>query len=524
MSTRVTLEDIASHVGVSTAAVSQALSGKGALSQATRERILQVVEELAYQPDEVAQSLARRHATQAGGKRLKAQRQKHLPPPGIMVYYGIHELLEVVHLEIQQREQEGCEVGHFRDLLKSWNRPTKQKLYNLYSDLISSAPCPDYPYQEPESLLEIQALRPTGPRDAGISLTSSDLYDRIHGAWTGRVTGSVLGKPLQAGWSKSKVIQYLQHASAYPLQNYVPRIVPPPVGFEVKPEAEGNFLGEIHGAPHDDDTDYTILSLLLLENHGIDFQTTDVATIWLQRFPYYCTFTAERSVYRNLVWNIHPEEASSFVNPDREFVGARTRADLYGYIAPGKPELAASLAYKDAALSHTKNGIYSAMLMAAMLSWSYVTGDLREIIQVGMSEIPANCRLAEAVRDVLEFHDLCEDWELAYEQLILKYGAYSPIHAINNTAWMLLALLSADGDFDRAVGTAVACGMDTGSNAASVGSIMGLIYGRARIPSRWTDPLQDTLHTAVSHFTESRISALARRTAALSEKVLSMRT
>ena len=53
---RVTLEDIAQRAGVSTAAVSQALSGKGALSQATRERILQVVEELSYQPDKVAQS------------------------------------------------------------------------------------------------------------------------------------------------------------------------------------------------------------------------------------------------------------------------------------------------------------------------------------------------------------------------------------------------------------------------------------------------------------------------------------
>jgi ADP-ribosylglycohydrolase/transcriptional regulator with XRE-family HTH domain len=522
MANKVTLEDIANHVGVSAAAVSQALSGKGALSQATRQRILQVVEELAYQPDQVAQSLARRHATQAGGKRLKRPREKHIPPPGIMVFYNITELLEVVHLEIQQREQEGYEVGHIRENLASWNRPTKQKLYNLYSELLSTAVRPNFLYQEPESLPEIQKMRPPGPRDACISITSSDLYDRIHGAWLGRVAGCVLGKPLQVGWSKSKVIQYLHQSNSYPLMDYVPRLVPPPPGFEFKPESEGSFLGEIHGAPYDDDTDYTLLSLLLLETYGREFSTTDVATAWLRHIPYYCTFTSERTAYRNLVWNVHPEEAACYVNPDREFVGARTRADLYGYIAPGKPELAAALAYKDAALSHTKNGVYSAMFLAAMIAWAFVTDDLEEIIQVGLSEIPGNCRLAEAVRDVMGIHQDCADWELAYEHLLLKYGAYSPIHTINNTIWMLLALLYASGDFNRVLGTAVACGMDTGSNAANAGSVMGVICARTGLPQHWIDPLEDTLHTAISNFPDTRISELARRTARISEKTLSM--
>jgi AcrR family transcriptional regulator len=163
MAGRVTLEDIALHVGVSTAAVSQALSGKGALSQATRERILQVVEELAYRPDQVAQSLARRYATEAGGRRLKRTRKKHLPPPGIMVFYSITELMEVIHLEMQQREQEGCEVSLLREMLTGWSRPTKQKIYDLYSQLVSAPQRPDFAYQEPETMAEIQRERPAGP-------------------------------------------------------------------------------------------------------------------------------------------------------------------------------------------------------------------------------------------------------------------------------------------------------------------------------------------------------------------------
>mgnify|MGYP001145759689 CR=1 FL=1 len=59
---------------------------------------------------------------------------------------------------------------------------------------------------------------------------------------------------------------------------------------------------------------------------------------------------------------------------------ARRSARLAGWAAAGV--LAAAclaswlLAYRDASLSHTKNGIYSAMFMAAMLAWAFVTDDI----------------------------------------------------------------------------------------------------------------------------------------------------
>ncbi len=496
------------------------------MAESTRARILQVVEELAYQPDQYAQNLARRHATQAGGKRLRCAAGKTIPPPGLMAFYDVPQILEVLQLELQQRDEEGYAVNGYREQLAGLGKPSKQKLYRLYTELLSAEPRPDFGYDEPDALADIRRARPDGPRTAPVVITSTVLYERIYGAWLSRVAGCVLGKPLQMGWSRSKVAQYLQLANSYPLADYVPRMVSPPPGFELKPEATGCFRGEIHGAPCDDDTDYTLLALHILETYGSDFTTADVATAWLTHLPYFRIHTTERAVYRNLVWNVHPEEAATFVNPEREYDGARTRADLYGYIAPGRPELAAMLAYKDAALSHTKNGIYSAMLMAAMLAWTFVTDDIEEIVRVGLSEIPRNCRLAEAVNTVLAAYHNGDDgreehgWELAYERLLLSYGAYSPIHTLNNTAWVILALLYGGGDFDRALGLAVACGMDAGSNAASVGSVMGALYTAARIPAQWRAPLEDTLCTALAHSPDTRISELARRTAVIAERTL----
>lgn len=52
-----TLRDLAKRTGVSTAAVSNALSGKGRMSQETRERIQELARELGYRPNAQAASL-----------------------------------------------------------------------------------------------------------------------------------------------------------------------------------------------------------------------------------------------------------------------------------------------------------------------------------------------------------------------------------------------------------------------------------------------------------------------------------
>ena len=53
--------------------------------------------------------------------------------------------------------------------------------------------------------------------------------------------------------------------------------------------------------PEDDDLNYPLLDLLLLQRHGHGFTTADVARLWLDELPAGRAFTAERVAYRNLL-------------------------------------------------------------------------------------------------------------------------------------------------------------------------------------------------------------------------------
>lgn len=428
----------------------------------------------------------------------------------------LHELLDYVRNELSVREEQGCDVRALRKRLEG--TPLKpadqayQQLEKLYAKAEKLVPAPDYAYLEPNDLKGIRALRPRARHDYRDRLSQRDLEDRILGAWLGRAAGCLLAKPVE-GWSRQEIERYLRRFNAYPLTDFVP--------YEegVVPEGERTPRGLLtctrgritHGV-RDDDTDYTILGLVILENHGLDFTSQHVASRWLLHLPYHMVYTAERCAYRNLVNNIPPPESAIVRNPYREWIGAQIRADAWGYVSPGMPERAAEFAFRDAAVSHVKNGIYGEMWAAAALAAAFVEEDVRRVIEMSLAEIPRKSRLAEALRDVLDWTRTDPDWGTTWDRMNAKYGRYHTVHTINNAAVVALALLHGKGDYGKTICIATMCGLDTDCNGATAGSIAGAMLGASRLPKEWYKPLDDRLETSLSMVSECRISDLAART------------
>jgi ADP-ribosylglycohydrolase len=242
-----------------------------------------------------------------------------------------------------------------------------------------------------------------------------------------------------------------------------------------------------------------------------------VADFWLQHLPYHCTYTAERAAYRNFVNGIWPPDSARYMNPYREWIGAQIRADAFGYACPGRPEEAAGLAFKDAAVSHVKNGIYGEMWVAAMLAAAFVAADPQKAILMGLSEIPRNCRLAEALNTVLTWRAGDATAEDATDRILDEFGHYSGVHTINNAAIVAMALLWGEMDFSRTIGLAVEAGLDTDCNGATAGSVLGAMLGAKAIPQHWTAPLNDAIDTAVEGESNLTITGLAARTRAVQD-------
>ncbi|MFJ3721821.1 ADP-ribosylglycohydrolase family protein [Streptomyces sp. NPDC090045] len=345
-----------------------------------------------------------------------------------------------------------------------------------------------------------------------------DLRTRLEAAWLGRAVGCLLGKPVEK--LPLEGIRALARATGnWPLNDWFSERGVPPEVLAAYPwnrrSAPTSLAENIDGMPEDDDLNYPLIGLLLLQRHGKGFTTADVARLWLDELPAGRTFTAERIAYRNLLLGLEPPATANHHNPFREWIGALIRADVHGWTNPGDPAAAAAQAYRDAVLTHTGNGVYAALFIAAATAEA-ATGraDVHTALRAGLAVVPPRSRLAEAVRLGIRAASDEADFDLVVDRLHARFGHYHWVHAVPNTALIAAALTHADGDFTRSVCRAVSGGWDTDSNGATAGALAALVAGSpGALPHRWTAPLKNRLATTVPGFDGIGFDALAHLTA-----------
>ncbi|MFE1414097.1 ADP-ribosylglycohydrolase family protein [Streptomyces sp. NPDC058746] len=380
-------------------------------------------------------------------------------------------------------------------------------------DDLAALPSPLAP-DEPHSWDAVSATWPGAlpPAPAG---PPAGYPARLEAAWTGRAVGCLLGKPVEK-LPLHGIRALARAAGNWPLDDwFTARRVPPEV-LAAHPwnrrSAPTSLAENIDGMPEDDDLNYPLLGLLLLQRHGKGFTTADVARLWLDELPAGRTFTAERVAYRNLLHGLEPPLTATHHNPFREWIGALIRADVHGWTNPGDPAAAAAQAYRDAVLTHTANGIYAAVFVAAATATA-ATGraDVHTALRAGLEFVPPRSRLAEAVRFGIRAAGEDADFDLVVDRLHARYGHYHWVHAVPNTALITAALTHADGDFGHSVCRAVSGGWDTDSNGATAGALAALVSGE--VPHRWSAPLKNRLATTVPGFDGIGFDTLAHLTA-----------
>jgi len=313
-----------------------------------------------------------------------------------------------------------------------------------------------------------------------------DVYrSKVLGCWLGKNIGGTLGAPFEWRRQVNDVSYYTQDLGGEPLPN--------------------------------DDLDIQLLWLVALEEQGIQISSHVLADYWcLYVTPHWCEYgTAKINMRQGLL----PPLSGTLHNEYRHSCGAFIRSEVWACICPGMPDLAARYAVEDAMLDHGKGeGTYAEVFVAAMEAAAFVVADLRELIQIGLSYVPDDCGVAQAVRSVVECSEAGRTWLEARNIILERHrgGAFWHIpelvseedrvkgfadgivgyDAPSNIGMTILGLLYGGDDFGNMVCTTVNCGEDTDCTAATAGSIYGLIHGAEAIPGRWVEPIGRRIKTA----------------------------
>jgi len=285
-------------------------------------------------------------------------------------------------------------------------------------------------------------------------LNEQDYYRKVFGGWLGKNIGGTLG-----GYDEGKTERL--DLTFYPV-------------ISDKPIAN-------------DDLDLQLVWLHALEQYGARITSKELGQEWVEHvfFP----FDEYGYSLTNLRYGLQAPLSGSFNNPFTDCMGSPIRSEIWAMVAPGAPGVAAYYAYQDAIVDHAGGeGVYGEMFFAAIESAAFLESDKERLIQIGLSFIPAECRIANAVSDILHFKAIGKSWIEARELIVSKYGNYNFTDAPQNVAFTILGWIYGDS-FEDCLLKTVNCGYDTDCTAATLGAILGIIGGADSIPERWVKPI-----------------------------------
>lgn len=428
--------------------------------------------------------------------------RRYQPPnsPRITVRYSWEIYCGFMKWEYQQSMEEGLDLETYKEAFDAVSRlpydePKRRMADALFETIMDAKRRPDYKYIEPVAWDELRALR--APFTKPLKKPNR-MKDRIEGAWWGKAAGLLLGRGI-CGLRGEERESVLSTCGNLPLHRYM-------CSADITPELKKRYGDRLRKAiypdtietfPYDGRLNYPVLVQMMIKRYGKGFTAEDVARMWMDHLRKEICHTAERVAFRNFINGYLPPESAVHKNPFREWVGARNRADYYGYINPAAPGTAAAMVWRDASATHTKNGIYSAMLLAAMIAAAAATQDPEEILQYGMAEIPATSRLYERLDELLTDYRMGCSHKDFLKKLYERYNEFNGHDwclAVPNTLIVAAALLYGEGDFGKTICLAVGSGFEAICNGSAIGSLMGMICGRSGIDPYWLEPISETFH------------------------------
>jgi len=407
--------------------------------------------------------------------------------------------------------------------------PDSYDALHAFAERIATLPLrEDWPYVEPNDWAGIVvACDRDRPQEPLRAVEANDIARRVEAAFLGSVCGCMLGKPLEINPTLPEIRRVLEPLGEWPLTDYVTERGAHAFDRPPHPDWTETVRENVRWVAPDDDINYTVLGMLLLEQHGVKFTRQDLLRLWFKHLPPGFTWGPERTTLMKATLDTLPfaepdpsdetlEVWASVLNPHDEFCGALIRADAYGFAAAGNPSLAAELAWRDAGLTHRRTGIYGTMFVAAAIATAFVAKEPLEIFETSLRFVPRESRFYAIVSDSLEEVSHASDWLDGYHRIHGKYRQYSHC-AVYQEVGTLINTLRFSENVGDGICKQVMQGNDTDSFGATAGSILGAFFGPGHLEERWLEPFNDDIRTKLAGFPERSLATLSQRMGKLPE-------
>jgi ADP-ribosylglycohydrolase len=307
-------------------------------------------------------------------------------------------------------------------------------LYEFAESLAARPLRTDWPFVEPLGFASVKAEWSPDATDDDLAAgaPTDELASRVEAAFYGRVAGCILGKPVEVMPTAKQLKGALEPLGHWPLHGWVPEEALDNIGSMAgwkQPQWEETVEGRIAYVAADDDINYCVLATLLVERKGFGFTGADVQKQWQHQLPVNMTFGPERTMLlrrgaaANSYAPVDEDDAARWpavLNPGAELCGAFIRVDAYAWAALGRPALAAELAWRDAATTHVRTGVYSAMWVAALLAAAPFVDAWDDLARLALRYVPQRCRFADVVRESIEDVASADDWWRANRALVAR--------------------------------------------------------------------------------------------------------
>ena len=292
-----------------------------------------------------------------------------------------------------------------------------------------------------------------------VTLPAEMVLDKIRGGVLGMMIGNMDGWPYEFKF-------YEKHGD---VQTYTPSLP--------------------KGAETDDDTDFEWVYIY-------NMQKTRNAFVPYSDIDGYWTKSINRGIWcsnryaRYLMdLGIRPPMTGSVVlNPWAEFnVSGQFLCETFGLVAPAMPQTAAKIGLHYTRVAIDNEPAQTTQLFTTMISTAFIESDINKILDAGVASLDPKSILVSIISDVRKWHNQNPDNPAETHSLLHEKYALNDEITRNrngselNTAAIIAAFLYGNGNFAETIRHSMNFGYDADCNCATLGTLMGTIYGHRRI-------------------------------------------